>query len=294
MGPPPALPPLRRSRMAVWAFVLSLTPAAAFALGVLAQLSTGGVDEGFGSGTPPAIAVLEGVLSLLSLAGPIAGIGMGVAVRRDPTADQGSRTLALAAIVIGATILGLYVLSLVLFVLVVLACASACASCGSANAVAAAPCATLATRPGARRPPMGWRQALAHHPDHPALDADVYRVGGLRLCVGCFTAGPALAAAFAAAWLWPVPSAAWALGLALAPLQGLSALGWTTTRARKVLVKLGFGAGSGFLLAALYAAPWPELAKSAALAVGGLLVLASAQPRLRRMERLMAEPAAPA
>lgn len=278
--------------MAVWALVLALSPLLALLLGAFLEPVYAGGDPDAGEPELPALAIVLGIVgSILTFGGPIAGIAFGAAARRDPTADQASRNLALAAIIIGAATLGLYLVMAILLIILVAMCAAACASCGNSASIAA-PCATLAARPADRRP-RTWREALAHHPDLPVFGADVYRVAGLRLCVGCFTATPAFLLALAAAWLWPLPAAvAVPLGALLASAQALSAAGWTTTKARKAAVKASFGAGAGLLLHALLAAPWPEQAKSFALAAAGLLALASTWPRARRMERLAASAAA--
>lgn len=279
-----AQPGTRRSPMATWAFVLSLSPIAWFALGSL----IGSVDPGGGP-----LYVLGSLGSILAIGGPIAAIALGLAARRDPTISQGSRNLALAAVIIGAVTLGLYVLAVLLVILFIAACAAACGnSCAVPAAVAGAPCASLATSP-APSPRKGRMRRLAdawaHHPDLPAFHADVFRVAGVRLCVGCFVAGPAFLAAFAATWMWPAPAAVvWGAGLPLAALQGLSAAGWTTTRARKVAVKAAFGVGAALVLRAILDAPWPEEVRSVVLAGAGLLALASTRPRLRRIARIEA------
>lgn len=272
--------------MATWAFVLALSPFVWFLLGA--------VLEGVASSSAGPLYALSALGSVLALGGPIAAIALGLAARRDPTTSQGSRNLALAAIIIGAVTLGLYVVMILLVILFIAACAAACGGCATpAAAVAGAPCATLAT---AKAPAAGrtrrqrWTDALAHHPDLPALRADVFRVAGLRLCAGCFTAGPVFLAVLAATWAWPVPAAvAWGAGLPLAGLQGLSAAGWTTTKARKVAVKAAFGAGAALLVSAIVEAPWPDEVRAATVAAAGLLALASTRPRLRRIARLQAE-----
>jgi hypothetical protein len=274
--------------MATWAFVLSLSPFAWFLLGA--------VLEGVASSSAGPLYALGALGSVLALGGPIAAIALGLAARRDPTISQGSRNLALAAIIIGAVTLGLYVVMILLVILFIAACAAACGNaCATpAAALAGAPCAGLATAkaPGAGRLTrrQRWADALAHHPDLPALRADVFRVAGLRLCVGCFTAGPVFLAVLAATWAWPVPAAvAGAAGLPLASLQGLSAAGWTTTKARKVAVKAAFGAGAALLAFAILEAPWPDPVRAAVLAAAGSLALASTRPRLARIARLQAE-----
>jgi hypothetical protein len=241
---------------------------------------------------------LQGLLSILALGGPIAAIALGVVVRRDPTVSQGSRNMALAAIILGAITLGFYVLAVLFILLLIVACANACSSATLASvsgAAASSSCASLSTAPRPAGQPRSWRDACAHHPDHPAFRADVFRVAGVRLCVGCATVYPALALASLAVWLWPIPgSVAWTAGLLLASLQGVSAVGWARRRWQKVAVKASFGAGAALLLRAIFDAPWPDEMKSIALAAAGLAALASAQPRLRRIARLSAATPAPA
>lgn len=79
------------------------------------------------------------------------------------------------------------------------------------------------------------------------------------------------------------PPAAAALGAPLAALQAVSSAGWTRTRASKVAVKVGLGAGLGLLVHAVLHLPWPSLARSATLAGLGLLLHASTRPRARRI-----------
>jgi hypothetical protein len=291
---PPAAPPADGppSRLAVWALVCALAPVATYLFSFALEASFAR-----SSGEPnPFLLGFGGFLGLVGLAGPIAAIVLGITARRSPGATQKTRGMALAAIIVGSVILGLYVLMALFILLLVAVCASACSNSSSSHsdcvALAAgrglSPCAVgLVTARGAARPP--WRDALAHHPDLPALRADVFRVAGLRLCAGCFTVYPAFAAALLATWLWPVPAAvAWTAGAALAATQVVSAAGWTRWRWLKVAVKACLGVGAALLLRAILAAPWEPWARSLAVTAGGLLALASAQPRRKRIARLQA------
>ncbi|MHB1261565.1 MAG: FmdB family zinc ribbon protein [Thermoplasmatota archaeon] len=289
VAPTPAPVDGRRSAMATWAFVFALTPVASFIVGSVINGVAFSETEPNGP-----LLVFGSLASILAIAGPIAAIALGLAARRDPTVSQGSRNLALAAVIIGAVTLGLYVVAALLVILFIAACAAACGnSCAVPAAVAGAPCASLTATESTSRARAGrarrWADALAHHPDLPALRADVFRVAGVRLCVGCFTAGPVFLATLAATWMWPVPAAlAWGAGLPLAALQCLSAAGWTATRASKVAVKASFGAGAALVLRGILDAPWPDEVRSVALAGAGLLAIASTRPRLRRIARLQA------
>jgi hypothetical protein len=267
--------------MAVWAFVLSLTPPLVWLVWI-------SLSSAFGSGQDPSAAIgpLVGLASFLGIfyfIGPVAGIALGFAARRDQAVNQASRNLALAAVVIGFATLGLYLVVVLVILYAIATCASACAIPASASSMV--PCATLTARRGGR--PGTWRDAFAHHPRLPVFDPDVYRVAGLRLCVGCFTAGPVFLLAFVAARLWSVPAAvAWPAGLLLGLAQLLSTLGWTTTKARKIAVKAALGVGAALLLNQVLAAPWPQPVKSFVVAAGGLLALSSTWPRAERMQRL--------
>ncbi|MES2156084.1 MAG: hypothetical protein V4510_13200 [bacterium] len=133
-----------------------------------------------------------------------------------------------------------------------------------------------------------WRDAFAHHPDTPRYRDDVYRMGGMRICIGCATTFPAFIVAAALLAVVSVPGPWWVLlatGLALASMQAISAAGWARRRWAKVCVKVALGAGLALSVVALRLAPWPLALR--ALAVVGVAVLAWAStiPRRRRMQR---------
>jgi hypothetical protein len=290
LPPAPVPPATGPSKLAAWALACAIAPVAAYFLSAVVAIASFSPD---GSGPPEVFGgVLSALLGVVGIAGPVAAIALGIAARRDPRTTQGGRTMALVALIT----LGLYVLFLLFILIAIATCAAACGSASSshngcvslASSPGLAPCAVgLVTAPAQARP--RWRDALAHHPDLPSLRADVFRVAGARLCVGCFTAYPVFAATFLAAWLWPVPAAvAWPAGLGLAALQAISTAGWTRWRWLKVAVKAGLGAGAALLAHAILAASWAPLLKSLAVAAGGLVALASAQPRLARIARLQA------
>ena len=168
-----------------------------------------------------------------------------------------------------------------------------CGSCGGCGCGGGGcGCAALALGPMALA--GGWAPLLdrlfAHHPDAPAFRADVYRVRGVRLCIGCFTTYPAFLRGSAA--LVALPGAWWALlggGVALAALQGISSAGLARWKAVKVAVKLGLGLGLALLVAGTLRAPLAPLPKLGLLLGAMALAAASTIPRARRMRRAAAE-----
>lgn len=134
--------------------------------------------------------------------------------------------------------------------------------------------------------------ALAHHPTCSAFREDVLvvRVGRRRalLCVGCAAFWPAvlvgvpatllLMSAAPLAWWVPLPVAT-ALGFA----QLLSYAGWTTTRRRKVAVKLALGSGAAAALSSIALAPVPLAARAAGIALLGVAALGAQMLRLPRL-----------
>lgn len=165
-------------------------------------------------------------------------------------------------------------------------CDCGCGDCGDCGCGGCA-CAGLAVAVAGRAPVAPLLQRLAHHPDLPEYEADVYRVRGVRLCVGCFTTYPAfLLAATALAFLPALPWThllGWGVLAALA--QAVSSAGLARTRLRKGLVKASLGAGLAMVTWGVHGAPWPPAWKLAALLAALGLAYASAIPRARRMRR---------
>jgi hypothetical protein len=132
---------------------------------------------------------------------------------------------------------------------------------------------------------------LAHHPDLPAFRADVVRMAGVRVCVGCLTLAPGFLLASAAFAFNPelVPwDLALLLGAGLALVQVVSALGWTRWRWAKVAVKSCLAVGMALAFHGILASPWPPAVQIGALAVLLGLALASTLPRRRRIARALA------
>ncbi len=135
---------------------------------------------------------------------------------------------------------------------------------------------------------VNWSAALAHHPDTAAYKEDVFRVAGLRLCVGCTTTFPLfllLTPILATTGLpgpWWAPLAA---GLALASTQVISAAGLARRRATKFAVKAALGVGLALAVVALREAPWSPLLRGLAMLALASLAFASTLPRRRRMAR---------
>ncbi len=167
-----------------------------------------------------------------------------------------------------------------------------CGDCGGCSCATVGPSLVSAAAMG---PAIVLAEAsagrFAHHPDLPAFQADVYRVAGARLCVGCFTTHPLFLAA--STWLAVAGlGGPWWLGLAvglpLAAMQAASAAGWTGNKAVKVAVKACLGLGLALAVHAILQAPWPHVVQ--AVALGALLGLGalSALPRRRRIARALA------
>lgn len=182
-------------------------------------------------------------------------------------------------------------------------CGNACTGCGSCGCgdcgcgncgcggCGGCGCAAPLTLTGAAA--AGWSAAhvsrlFAHHPDLPDYDADVYRVRGARLCVGCFTTHPAFLLATLAFLVAP-PGLAWSsallVGAALACLQAISSAGLARRQWMKVIVKTALGVGLALVVLAAREAPWPPAARAGILLAALGLAMASAIPRARRMRR---------
>ncbi len=144
---------------------------------------------------------------------------------------------------------------------------------------------------GYAAPRIRWasigRLALAHHPRCYPFRHDVYRVAGVELCVGCFTAYPIAAATLVA--LASLPALAWwvvvAMGVFLGSAQALAIGGWTATRSRKIMVKVALGLGLGAVVFGVMAAPWTFAVRLLALAAGLVLAALAMAPRAIRMRR---------
>ncbi|MHB8586273.1 MAG: hypothetical protein ACYDDF_10630 [Thermoplasmatota archaeon] len=133
----------------------------------------------------------------------------------------------------------------------------------------------------------GWRNGLAHHPDAPAFDNDIFRIRGVRLCIGCFTTYPVLIAATFAAWSFaPDWHAALLAGALLAGLQGISSAGWARWKMAKIMVKASLGTGLGLLTWGLHAAAAPLWMRVCGLVTIVALARLSAVPRSRRLARM--------
>ena len=151
---------------------------------------------------------------------------------------------------------------------------------------------------GLALPAGGLREALRagapHHPDLPEHEADVYRVGGARWCIGCFTTHPAFMLASAALLVVPLASAtALAVGALLSAFQGVSSAGLARWKTLKIAVKASLGVGLALVLHGVRQAEWSPAWKVAALAGVLALALVSAIPRARRMARARAARAHP-
>lgn len=118
------------------------------------------------------------------------------------------------------------------------------------------------------------RLLLAHHPRCYPYRNDVYRLGRLELCMGCFTAYPiAIALVSLLLYFHPGPWWAWgAAGILAGSLQSLAIVGWTRSRARKFAVKTALGAGLAGTVYALVVAPWALWLQLSVF--GGLVALA--------------------
>lgn len=167
-------------------------------------------------------------------------------------------------------------------------CGGGCGGCGGGGGCG---CAAPFVGFGALLASGGLAQLLdrmlAHHPDLPEYRADVYRVAGVRVCVGCFTTFPVFLLATAALLVLPPLAWGWAmmLGLALAATQAISSAGFARWRWTKMLVKSALGTGLALVVVGTRAAPIAPLAKVAILLAALGLALASGIPRARRMRR---------
>lgn len=138
-------------------------------------------------------------------------------------------------------------------------------------------------------PPLSFLRSLAHHPDAPGFEQDVYRVRGLRLCIGCFTTYPVFLAAVSALLLVaPVPGPWWAWvlgGLGAACAQALSSAGLAKRRWMKATVKTLLGAGLAAYVHGALASPLPDWAQAGLLLLALGAAYASTIPRTRRMRK---------
>lgn len=167
-----------------------------------------------------------------------------------------------------------------------------CGGCGGCGCIAfglvAAPVAVRRRRSWTDELRHLWRHGLAHHPRTAAYDADVYRIGDARWCIGCFTTYPVflLASAILVA-LTPLWASALGIGGALALAQAISSAGLARSRAAKIVVKAALGLGLALLVSGIHSAPWPPAAKLACYAALLALAWASTIPRARRMKRAL-------
>jgi hypothetical protein len=132
---------------------------------------------------------------------------------------------------------------------------------------------------------------LAHHPDLPEFEPDVWRWAGARWCVGCFTVYPVFTIVSAALLAEPglVPwTLALGAGLVLACVQAVSSFGLTRARAAKVAVKCSLAVGMALAFHGILAAPWPRAGQVATLLGLLLAAAASALPRRRRIRAALA------
>jgi hypothetical protein len=180
-------------------------------------------------------------------------------------------------------------------------CGNGCAGCGGCGDCGCGGggcgCALLGTGVLAGQavqhaPPLGFADAYAHHPDAPGFEQDVYRVRGMRLCIGCFTTYPVFLAAVAALLVaapLPGPWWAWVLGgLGAASAQALSSAGLAKRRWMKATVKTLLGAGlAAFVLGAL-ASPLPDWAQAGMLLLALGAASLSTLPRTLRMRKARA------
>lgn len=161
-----------------------------------------------------------------------------------------------------------------------------CGDCGGCGGCGGCLCAGLGIATHAGAPLATLVPHLAHHPDAPEYEADVYRVRGARLCVGCFTTYPVfVVAAFALSFASMPWTALLAAGGALALAQLVSSAGRARTRGVKAAVKTSLGLGLAALVWGVHGAPWPVAWKLGALLVLLAAAFASAIPRARRMRR---------
>lgn len=130
------------------------------------------------------------------------------------------------------------------------------------------------------------RLTLSHHPTCLLFAAHTYRVGRVRLCVGCFTAYPiAILTSLAVIGLHPPVAWPWILGLGitLGLVQVVSFAGLARTKAAKVAVKAALGLGIGLTVAGTFLAPWNWGARWALLlgfAAAGTVGLLPTVPRM--------------
>jgi hypothetical protein len=224
-------------------------------------------------------------LGFLMLAMPVASLILGILSMADGRRnnDQRARTLGLIAVIVSSLLIGLAVVAIIVALIVFALCAAACSN---------AECATTAAMPltarGKRKPGHSrldhW---LAHHPPGAAYDAHVYRVAGLRFCIGCFTSLPVFGASYILLSLvGPLGVGTLGLmmvGLVIASPQALSAFGWVQSKAAKILVKTALGIGTAVYLTGVEAAAWPQALKVAAVLAPSVLLAWGAAIRGQRM-----------
>ncbi len=155
-----------------------------------------------------------------------------------------------------------------------------------ASAGVLAPLAGLGFAGWLRVAPGRLDALTAHHPPGERFTNDVFRVGAVRLCVGCFTTYPVfllVSAWLAFSALAPGGAGLLAIGLPLAAVQGISSLGWARVRAVKVAVKASLGLGLALCVHGVLTSGWPRLAEAGALFLLLAAAWLSALPRARRM-----------
>lgn len=225
-----------------------------------------------------------GIAFIVTIAAGVVAIvtgAVGISQAKNRHLAVGGMGMAIAGLSLGVLGVVAGVVALVVVLIIFATCLAACASCGQVSTAGAA----LAAANRSGRPPRGWRSWLAHHPEGPAYDHDVFRVMGVRLCVGCFTAVPVFAVAWTALVLTGPhdPALLLAAGAALGAVQLWSTFGRARTRGTKVVVKTFLGAGLASFAAGYLALPLGQAAQMlVALAFVGLGWL-STLPRARRM-----------
>jgi hypothetical protein len=265
-GPPvvhsaPQVPPAKKPDEPVWGIVAMACALGPLPLWLFEQTQDVGV--------------------LLTLFGAVVAIVFGsIGIARTRNADgKLGRGLAIAGLVIGIVVVSLAVLAIIFVFILAITVLTVCLSClrdggGSAVLLAAA------------RGPDWRRRILAHHPAERAFEHDVFRCGAHALCVGCTVGLAAFFTTYATFRTVSVPVDWWILGtagLALGTLQTASLLGFTRSKASKVIIKAGAGAGLGLALVAIQLAPWSLPVQAAAV---GVLVAAIAGSGLVRARRL--------
>jgi len=136
-----------------------------------------------------------------------------------------------------------------------------------------------------------FRDAFAHHPECAAFDDDVIRWRGHGVCASCIAmAAGFLAASSVLAWAVPRPDNASVFvagGIVVGALaQSLSALRFTTTKRRKILVKTLVGFGVAAALFGLAVVAWPAWLRTAVFVAAATMAALLAVPRVRRLREM--------